>query len=1007
MADAHRANRLKTLWLPHQTRRRTQDPMESSQVILPPEVPFHSRRKSRIRPGEHQLMPAKLVQMNTTKDRPRNTTIARNGNAFASSPSFMSDEETAAGEPLVHDFATCSIPREYKPFTAKDSDTNSLDLPMQRPPAVAIADYDDDDGPESNVIYSHRSEAQYLPLRPSSALISAPQRRSTSAPHYSRELGAPRPALQAPSQRTPEPQKESHVDHYTGSSAPSTPRSQDLQSPDAMGYETGGSSTDHLPALQVKEGVIDNDALEPVLEDDPASFDLVPQAPGGSSSFHLEDRSDAMFSRAHLEEIFKDRTLLLQFTSFLSINRPQSIPVLVYYLDALKALRAIAYANAISGALEEIDGHDFAQEKAEATINSTLKKKADQAFETLVRDELPAYITHTFISVVSLSIQRRITGTLAPHLRESSEGLAEVFCLTDPSRPDNPIVFASEEFHRTTQYGVSYAIGRNCRFLQGPRTNRNSVKRFATAIKEGKEVSEVFLNYRRDGSPFMNMLMVAPLLDSRGNCRYFIGAQVDVSGLCKDCTDLQGLQRLLEKEDRKAHPENYDYEEEQEPHKDEFQAFAEILSGSELETIRRHGGKMHSQHVEGPADIQRHDRDRPRLLLKDQTPRPEGTNQSAFNSIKANGKLEGIYQNVGKIIFARIYSSFVCAGLFTDFLQAPLQAPGTVNLDGLKSLFANMALIPIDEIPTLTLLYKLQHVEPLEEEEPFHPYNAQHNAKIALVRHDITKLHVDSIVNAANSSLLGGGGVDGAIHRAAGDGLYDECKTLDGCETGDAKITNAYELPCKKVIHAVGPIYSISKRENRHEQLLRGCYRKSLELAEENGLQSIAFSALSTGIYGYPSDEAAHAAISEVRNFLDEGRAQTLQKIVFCNFLQKDENAYFEALPKFFPQDPASVKEEDKKAEEKHSPASDEPKKLAALENSLPAVPEAEPSAEKTLQEESFPTSPPAKEPETKKQKSTHETAPDNDDDWEKIDEASVPRPATVEDAEDDEPKKF
>lgn len=211
-----------------------------------------------------------------------------------------------------------------------------------------------------------------------------------------------------------------------------------------MGYETGGSSTDNLPALQVKQGGFDNDRLEPVLEDDPASFDLVPQAQGGGSGFQLENRSDTMFSREHLEEIFKDRTLLLQFTNFLTANRPQSISILLYYLDALKALRAIAYANSLADSLERIEGHDFANERAGAMINSALEKKAEQAFETLVRDELPAYITHTFISVVSLSIQRRITGTLAPHLRESSEGLAEVFCLTDPSRPDNPIVFASE-----------------------------------------------------------------------------------------------------------------------------------------------------------------------------------------------------------------------------------------------------------------------------------------------------------------------------------------------------------------------------------------------------------------------------------------------------------------------------------------------------------------------------------------------------------------------------------
>lgn len=300
------------------------------------------------------------------------------------------------------------------------------------------------------------------------------------------------------------------MEQYGGSSTPSTPRSQDSQPPDPMSYKTSGSLTDHLPALQVREGVVENDRLEPVLEDDPASFDLVSQEQGGGAGFQLENRSDIMFSRAHLEEIFKDRTLLLQFTNFLSANRPQSISVLVYYLDALKALRAIAYANSIADSLGKIDGHEFAEQKVENTINPMLKKKAEQAFETLVRDDLPAYVTYTFISVVSLSIQRRITGTLAPHLRESSEGLAEVFCLTDPSRPDNPIVFASEgkfrvshplawlilpvEFHRTTQYGVSYAIGRNCRFLQGPRTNLNSVKRFAAAVKEGKEISEVFLN---------------------------------------------------------------------------------------------------------------------------------------------------------------------------------------------------------------------------------------------------------------------------------------------------------------------------------------------------------------------------------------------------------------------------------------------------------------------------------------------------------------------------------
>ena len=139
------------------------------------------------------------------------------------------------------------------------------------------------------------------------------------------------------------------------------------------------------------------------------------------------------------------------------------------------------------------------------------------------------------------------------------------------------------------------------------------------------------------------------------------------------------------------------------------------------------------------------------------------------------------------------------------------------------------------------------------------------NDKISLIRTDITKLETDAIVNAANESLLGGGGVDGAIHRAAGEGLLEECRTLDGCDTGDAKITDAYELPCEKVIHAVGPVYWTTKREGMHEKLLRGCYTKSLDLAVQNECKSLAFSALSTGVYGYPSGEAAETAIKAVK----------------------------------------------------------------------------------------------------------------------------------------------
>jgi len=204
-----------------------------------------------------------------------------------------------------------------------------------------------------------------------------------------------------------------------------------------------------------------------------------------------------------------------------------------------------------------------------------------------------------------------------------------------------------------------------------------------------------------------------------------------------------------------------------------------------------------------------------------------------------------------------------------------------------------------DEIPSLTLLYKLNKLTPLEEDptSPLPAPSAAYNDKISVIRHDITQLALDSIVNAANNSLLGGGGVDGAIHRAAGPELLEECETLDGCETGSAKITDGYELPAKKVIHAVGPIYWQTKQLGKHTTLLSGCYRKSLELAVENGCKTIAFPAISTGVYGYPSGEASEVALETVRRFLDEGKADDLDRIVFCNFLPKDEVAYLENIP--------------------------------------------------------------------------------------------------------------
>ncbi|KAF9883247.1 hypothetical protein FE257_003803 [Aspergillus nanangensis] len=392
------------------------------------------------------------------------------------------------------------------------------------------------------------------------------------------------------------------------------------------------------------------------------SYDLIAPYEGCEAPLHqLERMGEIMFSNQHMLTILSNSRYLARFREFLADERPRSLSTLTYYLNTIKALKAINYANALVRLSVDVPppSVDVADSPVGLTLNQALEDRLVDALHALTAEELPAFITSRCISITSRIVEGRIRGTLPAKFQGTSDALAEVFCLTDPSRPDNPIIFASEEFHRTTQYGMDYVLGRNCRFLQGPKTNKNSVRRIREGIEGGRHHSELFLNYQ-------------------GHIRYFIGAQIDVSGLAMEGAQMESLQELLVKQSQLAEETT---PEQPELPKDEFQEMTELFSPQELVAVQAHGGDLFH-----PAVNRRASSRSQRAWMRPESAMEDDMEALLARDIKSpffRTSLTGVYENY---LLVRPYPS-----LRILFTSPSLQIPGMLQSSFLSRIGSSSA----------------------------------------------------------------------------------------------------------------------------------------------------------------------------------------------------------------------------------------------------------------------------------------------------------------------------
>ncbi|PNS19835.1 Phototropin-2 [Sphaceloma murrayae] len=453
---------------------------------------------------------------------------------------------------------------------------------------------------------------------------------------------------------------------------PERPRLKDIPTMSAFGAPPG-SRNGAISPDSVFDGALDRDDVFEQQDhrlvqsgraggDDIGSYDLKPPPPK-SAHANVEDLALRFFSSDHLDVILRDQKYSRRFLSFLQNYKPNMVPLLTEYLSVQKAAAAVEYANAVAESLSmPKDGPTVA-----ASLDESFHHRTQGTIDELVGEALPGFITHRLVQIVTDTLVKEITGQGTPLMREMIPSLAEVYCVSDPSLPDNPIVYASEEFYNTSQYGKDYAIGRNCRFLQGPKTSDVSVRRLIEALKAGQECTETLLNYRRDGTPFLNLLMIAPLYDNKGTVRYFLGCQIDASSMIEHGRGFESFERLLAKDrvdSRLGHRQS----------KRPAEILAELsamLNNDELTTLRNatHGITEESRTATPPPSSRQAKNGRRILGMDDDAPSERALWPD--QSLGPSGRLPGVYQNY---LLVRPYPS-----LRITFTSPALRIPGLLQ----------------------------------------------------------------------------------------------------------------------------------------------------------------------------------------------------------------------------------------------------------------------------------------------------------------------------------------